>query len=279
MLNSALAAGTWGLCLPHKQGCRARRTRRGAAGSLKGTTRPALSRPRCLPLRHQPHRLAETHRPVPQPCGMVPKLRRPPRRHHPPSGLLPPPGKDGCNPASRGKPMQALSPRPRCSGLSHHTGSSSSPLMQAGLQTPCVALMKDAAFRSVGVSGPSRTVRARRQCSGTSASVSVTLGCAVTRSLRWLPARITFTPLMGASRMSSLRCGPAHSMRHVFVAADAENTTLGQAHRWSRSLPHHVYECSNVSVRSAWTRCSSCFLKTDRSASGPAAVTTHARMP
>ena len=52
------------------------------------------------------------------------------------------------------------------------------------MPAPCGALMKDAASRSAGVSGPSRTVRARRQCSGTSASVSVTLGCAVTRSLR-----------------------------------------------------------------------------------------------
>jgi hypothetical protein len=48
---------------------------------------------------------------------------------------------------------------------------------------------KEAASTSCSVSGPSSTARARRHHSGTSARDSVTLGLAVTRSLRWEPAR------------------------------------------------------------------------------------------
>jgi hypothetical protein len=40
------------------------------------------------------------------------------------------------------------------------------------------------------VRGPSSTARARRHHQGTSLRVSVMLGLAVTRSLRWFPAKI-----------------------------------------------------------------------------------------
>ena len=46
-----------------------------------------------------------------------------------------------------------------------------------------------------------------------------------------------------------------------------------------RSSPHQVYECSKVRVLLVGTTCSSWPLKTARSASGPAAVTTHAFVP
>ena len=68
--------------------------------------------------------------------------------------------------------------------------------------------MNDKQSTSAGVSGPSRTVRARRQRAGTCAALSVTLGCAATRSLR--------------------------------------------------RLPHHVYECSKVSVAAEGMTCRSC---------------------
>lgn len=38
-----------------------------------------------------------------------------------------------------------------------------------------------------GMRGPSSRVRARRHRAGRCCQASVTLGCAVTRSLRWLP--------------------------------------------------------------------------------------------
>ncbi len=46
-----------------------------------------------------------------------------------------------------------------------------------------------------------------------------------------------------------------------------------------RHAPKNVYVCSNVRVEAAGTTCSSCPVKTDRSASGPATVTTQARIP
>lgn len=57
-------------------------------------------------------------------------------------------------------------------------------------------------------------------------------------------------------------------------AADALKGSIGM-----QSSPHQVYECSKVRVLLVGTTCSSWPLKTARSASGPAAVTTHAFVP
>lgn len=46
---------------------------------------------------------------------------------------------------------------------------------------------------SCGMSGPNSTTLALLQCQGTCSMVSVTLGCAVTRSLRLLPCIHTHT--------------------------------------------------------------------------------------
>ncbi len=190
------------------------------AGLPEGCYPPGGVKSALLPLCHEPHRLPEACRSIPQPCvskappfhdgGKTAELKFAGRHRYDPCV--------GCvvylySPATNQQSRKPHIARTSQTGhdMNHDSQQHLVPISMPDPSSDCIfrskampddihevlqdrqvvgpwrCLMKLAASKSSGVSGPSSTVRARRQCGGTCASVSVTLGVAVTRSLLLFP--------------------------------------------------------------------------------------------